>query len=80
MLEKNTGIKARGGKSLSPTRQKQDEDEVMEGEREKHKQLCEEMSFEFTLESVKRDSAALTGLCYSASVDLLCLPAEHECQ
>jgi len=39
----------------------------MEGERGKHKQLCEEMCFEFTL--VKRDTAVLTGLCYSASLD-----------
>lgn len=49
------------------------------GNREhKHEELCEEMSFGFTLERIKRDCPDWT-LLFSLS-GLLCLPAEHECQ
>ncbi len=44
----------------------------------KHEELCGEMSFEFTLERIKRDCPDWT-LFLSLS-GLICLPAEHECQ
>lgn len=59
-IRESAEINASGGKSCFPLRQKEVEAEVMERRGFKHEELCEQMSFEFTLERRKRDAAVQT--------------------